>query len=128
MESEGGHLRAVTFGAICHSLISMAVLLRWKVGILWQTQLETKLQVCLSILHREIESGFARCSGPDFGNFSKTVEEEGFLCQVERCVVHLAVVAHFWTIIFMMIIVDSELEITLLFRENQLTRLVSSDF
>ena len=44
-----------------------------------RTQLESELKVCLAILDGEVETGLARCSGPDLGDFLETSEEEGLL-------------------------------------------------
>ena len=47
-----------------------------KLEISWQTQLEPKLEMCLTILDREVETGLARITGPDLGYLTETVEEE----------------------------------------------------
>ena len=47
--------------------------------VIRQTKLESDLTVCLAILDGEVETGLARCSGPDLGDFLETVEEEGLL-------------------------------------------------
>ena len=59
-----------------------------------QTQLEPQLEVCLAILDREVETCLASSTGPDLGDFSETVEEEGLLRQAEVDVVGVHLVKY----------------------------------
>ena len=46
-------------------------------------QLEPKLEVYCSILHKDIQVCFARFTGPNFPDFLHAVEEKGFLSHAE---------------------------------------------
>ena len=57
----------------------MMVMLRRKMVISWQTQLEPKLKVCLPIFYCQVKAGLAGCPGPDLGHFPQAAEKEGLL-------------------------------------------------
>jgi hypothetical protein len=60
----------------------LRVLMR-NMGIFWQTQLEPKLEVCLSIMDRQVKASLARATGPDFGNFLQASQEESLFRESE---------------------------------------------